>query len=57
MRAVTGDRSVEIFGALHNEIRRNRRLALDPMTWRFVVGQLGGRRLRHELRQAMKSAQ
>jgi glycosyltransferase involved in cell wall biosynthesis len=56
-RAMTGDRSVEIFGALQSEIRRNRRFAVDPMTWRFVVGQLGGRRIRNELRRTLKSAQ
>jgi glycosyltransferase involved in cell wall biosynthesis len=57
MRATTGDGWVVTFGALHSEIQRDRRLALDPMTWRFVVGQLGGRRIRDELRRALKSAQ
>ncbi len=52
MRASTGDGQVAIFRALGREIRRNRRLALDPATWRFVVGQFGGRRLRDALRRA-----
>lgn len=56
MRAVTGDGSLEIFRALRSEIRRDRRLARDPMTWRFVVGQLGARRLRNSLRRAVERA-
>jgi glycosyltransferase involved in cell wall biosynthesis len=54
MRAVTGDGSVEVFEALGREIRRDRRLALDPMTWRFVIGQLGARRVRNSLRRALE---
>jgi glycosyltransferase involved in cell wall biosynthesis len=57
MRATTGDGSVVTFGSLQSEIRRDRRLALDPLTWRFIVGQLGGRRIRDALRGALKSAQ
>ena len=56
MRATTGDGSVEIFRALGREIRRDRRLVLDPMTWRFVVGQLGARRLRDRLRRRLEPA-
>jgi glycosyltransferase involved in cell wall biosynthesis len=56
MRATTGDGSVEVFRALGREIRRDRRLVGDPMTWRFVVGQLGARRLRDLLRRALERA-
>jgi glycosyltransferase involved in cell wall biosynthesis len=52
-RATTGDRGAVIFRALHGEIRGDPRLALDPMTWRFVIGQLGGRRIRDRLRVLM----
>lgn len=52
MRATTGDGSVEVFRDFGKEIRSDRRLLLDPMTWRFVVGQLGARRLRDGLRRA-----
>jgi glycosyltransferase involved in cell wall biosynthesis len=54
MRATTGDGLVETFTALGAEIRRDRRLWRDPMTWRFVAGQLGGRRLRDGLRRALE---
>ena len=50
MRATTGDRSGAVFTSLGREIRRDSRLALEPATWRFVVGQLGGRRLRDAFR-------
>ena len=50
MRARTGDGQLTIFKALGREIRRDRRLGLDPMTGRFVIGQLGARRLRDGLR-------
>lgn len=52
MRANTGDGPVVTFRALGSEIRRDRRLAIDPMTWRFVAGQLLGRRLRAAIRRA-----
>jgi hypothetical protein len=55
-RATTGDGMVATFGALHDEIVRDHRLAVDPLTWRFVAGQLGGRRIRNELRRALASA-
>jgi glycosyltransferase involved in cell wall biosynthesis len=48
--AVTGDGFFETFQALRVEIRRDPRLAVDPLTWRFVVGQLGGRKVRDWLR-------
>jgi glycosyltransferase involved in cell wall biosynthesis len=54
MRATTGDGVVETSRALGREIQRDRRLALDPMTWRFVAGQLGGRRLRDGVRRALE---
>ena len=54
MRATTGDKSVAVFRALGRVVRRDRRLALDPITWRFVVGQLGGRRLRDGVRRALE---
>jgi hypothetical protein len=50
MRANTGDRSPAVFRALGKEMRRDPHLGLDPMTWRFIVGQLGGRRLRDGVR-------
>jgi glycosyltransferase involved in cell wall biosynthesis len=50
MRANTGDGQGAIFTALGREIRRDRRLWLDPRTGRFIVGQLGGRRLRDGVR-------
>ena len=56
MRADTGDGRREIFNALRMEIRRDRRLSLDPWTGRFVVGQLGGRRLRDGVRRLRSAA-
>ena len=56
MRGSTGDKSVAVFRALGREVRRDRRLALDPITWRFVVGQLGARRLRDGVRRALEPA-
>jgi glycosyltransferase involved in cell wall biosynthesis len=50
MRARTGDGQRAIFRDLGREIRRDRRLGFDPRTGRFVVGQLGARRLRDGLR-------
>ena len=43
------------FRALGTEVRSHRRLAVDPLTWRFVVGQFGGRRVGDQLRQAARS--
>jgi cellulose synthase/poly-beta-1,6-N-acetylglucosamine synthase-like glycosyltransferase len=56
MRANTGDGQGAIFRALGMEIRRDRRLALDPMTGRFLAGQLGGRRLRDGMRRVRSAA-
>ena len=53
MRANTGDRSPVVFRALGNELRRDPHLGLDPMMWRFIVGQLGGRRLRDGARRSV----
>jgi glycosyltransferase involved in cell wall biosynthesis len=53
-RATTGDGRVVVFKALGEEVRRDRRLGLEPLTWRFVAGQLGGRRLRDGLRRALE---
>ena len=50
MRATTGDSQRELFSALGSEINRDRRLVLDPLTWRFVLGQVGGRRVRDKVR-------
>lgn len=50
MRAKTGDSSSSVFKALGTEIRQHRRLVVDPIMWRFVVGQLGARRLRDRVR-------
>lgn len=52
MRATTGDGQREVLRALAGEIRRVHRLGLDPRTGRFLIGQLGGRRLRDGLRRA-----
>ncbi len=52
MRANTGDGTVVMFKELLTELRGNPRLASDPITWRFIAGQLGGRRLRKRLRRA-----
>ncbi len=53
MRSRTGDGMVAPLKALGTEVRRDHRLAVDPLAWRFVVGQFGGRwagdRLRHLL--------
>jgi hypothetical protein len=50
MRASTGDGSAAVFRALGREIRRDPHLVVDPVTWRFVIGQLGARRLRDSAR-------
>jgi hypothetical protein len=46
MRAATGDGLVGVFGALGREFRHDPHLVVDPVTWRFVIGQLGARQLR-----------
>jgi glycosyltransferase involved in cell wall biosynthesis len=56
MRANTGDGLVETTKALGLEIRKDRRIALEPATWRFALGQLGARRLRNGIRRAVKAA-
>jgi hypothetical protein len=56
MRARTGDGSGAVFGALRQEIRRDQRLLIDPRTWRFIVGQLGGRRIRDNVQRASSAA-
>jgi glycosyltransferase involved in cell wall biosynthesis len=56
MRANTGDGPGVLLKALWRELRCNRRLWLDPVTWRFVAGQLGGRRLRDRVRRALGPA-
>ena len=66
MRANTGDGQGAIFRALGSEIRDRRLrldpmtgrfiLGLDPMTGRFIVGQLGGRRLRDRVRRVRSAA-
>jgi glycosyltransferase involved in cell wall biosynthesis len=43
------------FRALGTEVRHHRRLAADPLTWRFVAGQFGGRRVGDRLRRAARS--
>jgi len=53
MRATTGHGQKELFGALASEIRCDRRLVLDPLTWRFVLGQVGGRRIRDGVRRVL----
>jgi glycosyltransferase involved in cell wall biosynthesis len=56
MRARAGEGQLVMFRALAGEVRRDRRLLLDPIAWRFVAGQLGGRRLRDGVRRALDSA-
>ena len=56
MRSDAGDRARTLFPALWGEVRRDRRLATEPLTWRFVAGQLGGRRLRDVVRRTSRSA-
>jgi glycosyltransferase involved in cell wall biosynthesis len=53
MRSNTGDTPSVLLKALGEEVRRNPRLALDPLAWRFVAGQLGGRRLRSAARRTL----
>ncbi len=53
MCATTGDGVLASLRALRAEIRRDRRLLVDPLTWRFVAGQLGGRRIRSAARRAL----
>jgi len=52
--ANTGDDLGTTFRSLRREMRRDPRLALDPWTLRFVAGRLGGRRVREEVRRALK---
>ena len=47
----TTQRSLRSFVAA---VRREPQMALDPISWRFVVGQLGGRRVRAVLRSASR---
>ena len=54
--ARTGDGHAAVFKRLASEMRGDRRLWIDPRTWRFVAGQLGGRRLRDGLRRAIEPA-
>jgi glycosyltransferase involved in cell wall biosynthesis len=56
MGARTGDGHAAVFRALAREIRRDPRMALNPMTGRFVVGQLGARRLRDGMRRMRSTA-
>ena len=53
MRSDTGDGPTALFTALGHEIRMDNRLALEPLTWRFVVGQLGGRQVRSVARRTL----
>lgn len=52
MRGSTGERSGRLLEELGREMRRDPRLALYPRTLRFVIGQLGARRLRDRMRRA-----
>jgi glycosyltransferase involved in cell wall biosynthesis len=56
MCALGGDGQAAVFRGLASELRRDRRLWIDPRTWRFVIGQLGARRLRDSLRRALERA-
>jgi hypothetical protein len=56
MRGSAGEGLAALFRDLGREIRRDRRLGLNRMTWRFIVGQLGGRRLRDGVRRALEPA-
>jgi hypothetical protein len=55
MEADAGATARQSLGSLVATVRRDPRMALDPITWRFVVGQLGGRRVRAILRSASRS--
>ena len=56
MRARTGDGQVAVFRALARELRHDRSLWLAPRTWRFIAGQLGGRRVRDGVRRILEFA-
>lgn len=46
MQASGGEGMISSLRALAREVGRDRRLLLEPLAWRFVAGQLGGRRVR-----------
>jgi hypothetical protein len=56
-RGGTGEAAVVLFRDLWRAIRRDHGQLLEPLTWRFILGQLGGRRLRDGFRAALESAQ
>jgi glycosyltransferase involved in cell wall biosynthesis len=55
MRASTGDGFRLTMLALLEEMQVDKRLARDPSTWRFVAGQLGGRRARDAVMRLVES--
>jgi glycosyltransferase involved in cell wall biosynthesis len=55
-RAGTGEGPIVLFRDLWRGIRDDPRLGLEPLTLRFVVGQLGGRQLRDGLQRALGPA-
>jgi glycosyltransferase involved in cell wall biosynthesis len=57
MRATTGESPTAALRGLLDEVRSDHSLVLDPITWRFVAGQLGGRRLRRVAQRAWRSAE
>ena len=54
MEADTGATVQQSLGSLVTAVQRDPRMAIDPMAWRFVVGQLGARRIRAFLRSASR---
>ena len=55
MEADAGATARQSLRSLAAEVRRDPRMALDPIAWRFVVGQLGARRIRAILRSYSRS--
>jgi glycosyltransferase involved in cell wall biosynthesis len=56
MRANTGDGLLPPLRSLGLELRHDPRLALEPLTWRFVAGQLGGRSIRSAVRRRARAS-
>jgi glycosyltransferase involved in cell wall biosynthesis len=54
MEADAGATARQSLRSLVAAVRRDPRMALDPIAWRFVVGQLGARRVRAFLRSASR---
>ncbi len=55
MRANTGDGLWPPLRSLGRALRHDPRLALEPLTWRFIVGQFGGRTMRSAVRRKARA--